>query len=123
MLNAESYIEYAQPGIQPKQLARLRRGELRYQAKIDLHQLTVSEAEKTLFNFIARAFYQNQRILLVIHGKGLNSIEPYPILKNEVNTWLRQASQVLAFCSAQPKDGGRGAVYTLLKAKRGQHRQ
>ncbi|HET8706021.1 MAG TPA: Smr/MutS family protein, partial [Pseudomonadales bacterium] len=41
-----------------------------------------------------------------------------PILKSSVNHWLRQLPQVLAFCSAQPKDGGLGAVYVLVKLQR-----
>jgi DNA-nicking Smr family endonuclease len=45
-------------------------------------------------------------------------MEEYPILKNEVNEWLRQIELVLAFCSARPEDGGRGAVYALLQANK-----
>jgi DNA-nicking Smr family endonuclease len=32
-----------------------------------------------------------------------------------VNRWLRAVDNVLAFHSAQAKDGGSGAVYVLLK--------
>jgi len=37
------------------------------------------------------------------------------LLKELVNTWLRQHSQVLGFCSCQAKHGGAGAVYVMLK--------
>jgi len=37
------------------------------------------------------------------------------VIKNKVNSWLRQHQDVLAFHSAMPKDGGNGAVYVLLK--------
>ncbi|EXJ09223.1 Smr domain protein [Nitrincola nitratireducens] len=37
------------------------------------------------------------------------------MIKSCVNDWLQQIPQVLAFTSAQPKDGGTGAVYVLLK--------
>jgi DNA-nicking Smr family endonuclease len=32
-----------------------------------------------------------------------------------VNRWLREVDNVLAFHSAQPADGGTGAVYVLLR--------
>jgi len=51
----------------------------------------------------------------IIHGKGLSNQTQPPLLKNQVNRWLRCHPAVLAFCSAQPKDGGTGALYVLLK--------
>ena len=46
----------------------------------------------------------------IVHGKGSEAI-----LKTCINGWLRQLPEVLAFCSAPPKDGGNGAVLVLLK--------
>jgi DNA-nicking Smr family endonuclease len=37
------------------------------------------------------------------------------MLKRKVNYWLRLYEQVLAFCSANRRDGGTGAVYVLLR--------
>ena len=37
------------------------------------------------------------------------------LIKSHVSHWLQQIETVMAFCSAQPKDGGTGAVYVLLK--------
>ena len=39
------------------------------------------------------------------------------LLKNALNSWLRQIPAVLAFCSAKPQHGGTGAVYVLLSRK------
>ena len=51
----------------------------------------------------------------IIHGKGYRSGERQPVLKRKVNYWLRLRPDVLAFCSATPRDGGTGAVYVLLR--------
>lgn len=40
-----------------------------------------------------------------------------PILKAAINHWLQRDPRVLAFCSAQSKDGGYGAIYLLLRSK------
>jgi len=50
----------------------------------------------------------------IIHGKGYRSENSHPVLKNNLNQWLRQHRDVQAFCSASAKDGGAGAVLVLL---------
>lgn len=57
------------------------------------------------------------RVVRIIHGKKNSSEGKMPVLKGKVNSWLRQKSEVLAFCSARPNDGGTRAVYVLLKRK------
>ena len=57
------------------------------------------------------------RHVIIIHGKGYRS-QGRPVIKPMVNRWLRQDDEVLAFCSARPKDGGTGAVYVLLRKTR-----
>jgi DNA-nicking Smr family endonuclease len=37
------------------------------------------------------------------------------VLKNNLNSWLRQHKDVQAFCSTPPKDGGTGAIFVLLQ--------
>jgi DNA-nicking Smr family endonuclease len=53
----------------------------------------------------------------IVHGKGYNSWQNQPVLKIQLNKWLRQCDEVLAFCSARQADGGTGAVYVLIKQK------
>jgi DNA-nicking Smr family endonuclease len=55
------------------------------------------------------------RCVQIVHGKGYNSPGNQPVLKNDINLWLRQHQDVLAFCSTPPKAGGTGALYVLLK--------
>ena len=57
------------------------------------------------------------RHVIIVHGKGFRS-QSKPVIKPLVNHWLKQADEVLAFCSAQPQDGGTGAVYVLLRKSR-----
>ena len=39
------------------------------------------------------------------------------MIKSHVNTWLKNWSRVLAFCSASEIDGGTGALYVLLRTR------
>jgi DNA-nicking Smr family endonuclease len=54
----------------------------------------------------------------LVHGKGQRSGPRGPVLKNKVNVWLRRRSDVLAFASTPPVDGGTGAIYILLARNR-----
>jgi len=49
-----------------------------------------------------------------VHGKGLRSGPRGPVIKRSIGRWLRRRSDVLAFCSTRPTDGGTGALYVLL---------
>jgi len=106
---------FARNGPQHKLLRRLKRGELPIEASLDLHGRTLAEAGTLLENFLHTAAADGRRCVLVVHGKGHRSEAGRPLLKSQVNQWLRDNSAVLAFCSAQPRDGGCGAVYILLR--------
>ena len=99
---------------------RLRKGQLRPDARIDLHGLTASHAYTDLCDFLYRAHVSGQRCVLVITGKGL-SREGGGVIRRELSTWLNapnNRSRILAFAQAQPRDGGGGAFYVLLKRRR-----
>jgi len=116
-LNIETgdILEFVRPGIQKRLFQELRRGHLPPQETLDLHGLRVSQARSELSRFLAFARHQRLRVIHIIHGKGFGSQAKQPVLKQKVNQWLRQHSDVLAFCSATRCDGGTGAVYVLLK--------
>lgn len=107
---------FARDGIQEKQLKRLRQGKFPSQAECDLHGLTLREAEQTLEHFIHECLARDYRHIHIVHGKGYRSENQQPVLKNYINQALREFADVLAFCTAQAKDGGLGAVYVLLRA-------
>ena len=115
IVESDEELIFAVSGIQVSVMKRLRKGHIPWEAGIDLHGMTVDTARDELSLFIRDAQRQNMRSVIVIHGKAFSQSGQQPVLKSYVNDWLRQLSHVLAFCSAQPKDGGSGALYVLLK--------
>jgi len=116
-VGAEDSISYAKSGISQNVLKRLRQGYFGLDAELDLHGLTSTEAQRQLSDFFTTSLRRNYRCLHIVHGKGYRSADHQPVLKNHLNHWLRQQREVLAFCSASPKDGGTGAVWVLLQAR------
>jgi DNA-nicking Smr family endonuclease len=114
-VSIEDRLSYLAPGLQKNVLAKMRKGQFGLDAEIDLHGLTSEEAKRQLLLFLHRAVIDGCRCVLIIHGKGYRSPDNLPVLKNNLNRWLRQHQDVLAFCSAKPKDGGAGAVLVLLR--------
>lgn len=111
----EDSMGYSALGIQKNVLKKLRKGHFGLDASIDLHGLTREEANKQLSRFLHFSIEEGYRCVHIIHGKGYRSPDNHPVLKNDINIWLRQYKEVLAFCSTPPKDGGTGAVFVLLK--------
>jgi DNA-nicking Smr family endonuclease len=94
---------------------KLKRGQMEIEATLDLHGQTQDEAHRELSVFIARAHAQGKRLALVITGKGR---EGKGVLREAVPRWLNEPalrSRVLALTQAQPRDGGAGALYVLLR--------
>lgn len=106
---------YSRPGVQKQVLKKLRRGYFKIEAELDLHGMTVDMAKSALNDFLNQCSTRSQRCVRIVHGKGLNSINKQPILKNKLNQWLLNRDKTLAFCSARSTDGGTGAIYLLLK--------
>jgi len=111
-------VAFARGGVQKTVVRRLKRGDCRPAARLDLHGLTAAEAESALDRFLARAGGRGQTELLVIHGKGLRSGPRGGVLKGVTCALLKRHPAVQAFCSAHPKHGGHGALYVLLKNPR-----
>jgi DNA-nicking Smr family endonuclease len=101
-------------GVQKAVLKKLRNGKLAIDDILDLHGLTASQASTQLTAFLQECHQLGHRHVIIVHGKGYRSTDR-AVIKPLVNRWLRQADEVLAFSSAQPKDGGTGAVYVLLR--------
>ena len=114
-LTAGDEVYFKRPGIQQRVMEKLRRGQFAIEKELDLHGLTVANSEIALEKFLAFCQQNNYRCIRIIHGKGLGSGNKKPVLKNKITGWLQNNSQIMAFCSARPADGGTGAVYVLLK--------
>lgn len=107
-------LSYSRSGLQHKVLKNLRAGKHPVEHELDLHGLTVLQARHELLVFLGECEAVGVRHAIIIHGKGYRS-KNKPVIKPMLNRWLRSTENVLAFHSAQPKDGGSGAVYVLLK--------
>ena len=114
-VSAFESMQYERQKLKPKDWKKLKKGDFQTYWHLDLHGETVDSADRILLNFLQEAHQQNARYVIIVHGKGYHSDSDTPALKNLVNSRLRQLPFVLAFCSAQPKDGGTGAVYVFLK--------
>ena len=110
-----SRIEFARPGLQRREIRRLRRGYHRVQDQLDLHGLLASEAERAVLEFVDHSRARGLRCVCIIHGKGRSSTGGRPVLKAVVDRWLRRCDGVLAFCPAPDNAGGTGAVHVLLR--------
>jgi len=118
-LESGDALSYVRDGISTQVLRKLRSGFWAVQDELDLHGLRSDEARELLAQFLAGALRRGQRCLRVIHGKGSRSRNNEPVLKGKVAAWLRQRSEVLAYCEARPAEGGSGAVVVLIKAQGG----
>ena len=94
---------------------------------IDLHGYTLDEANKTIEDFISKAFSENVNKLVIVTGKGLhseNEKDPYVskdlgILKYSVPEFINNNSNLMNIINeikeAEIEDGGAGAFYIFLK--------
>lgn len=110
-----------------KNHARMIRGKLVPEARIDLHGMTVAEAHPELIRFILNSWSGGLRLVLVITGKGKQGPDHGPIpmrygvLKHQVPHWLRLPPLgpcVLQVTEAHLRHGGAGAYYVYLRRGR-----
>ena len=105
---------YFNSGIQHKLQRKIRQGILVVDDILDLHGCTQKIALTELTQFFQHAKSARFKSLIIIHGKG-NRSSQNAVLKPLVHHWLSQQDSVLAWCPAQPKDGGSGASYVYLR--------
>jgi DNA-nicking Smr family endonuclease len=105
---------------------RMTRGKLKPEARLDLHGLTLAEAQPELAAFILNAQAQGLRLVLVITGKGKRREDSGPIpqrtgaLRHQVPHWFRLpplAGAVLQVTEAHLRHGGEGAYYVYLRRR------
>ena len=118
---SDEYIEGSISGVARNIMKRLKRGEIPVQDYLDLHGLTQKDAETRVREFLVRSRGRGLQCVLIVHGRGLNSPDSIPVLKERLPVWLNRGPArkiVIAFSSAKPYDGGTGAIYVLLRRGR-----
>lgn len=102
---------------------RLRRGSVQPDRMIDLHGHTLATAHGALEHALARAVADDVRVLLVVTGKP-----PKPdargrgLIRASIGDWLGTSGyrdRIAAVRNAHPRHGGAGALYLILRRKRG----
>ncbi|MCC5881098.1 MAG: Smr/MutS family protein [Halomonas sp.] len=111
------FLDFFLPDLPYRTRSQLKRGQIAWEAGLDLHGYSLDDARLELESFLKEAAGSRMRCVLVVHGKAWGSTADYPVIKSHVNAWLREWPSVLAFCSAREGDGGTGAVYVLLRRR------
>ncbi len=114
-------------GLDGRTEKRLRKGQIRPEATLDLHGMGQAEAYDALRDFIAGASARRLRCVLVITGKGKSGLlsdaadwfaPKRGVLKARVPEWLSEGgfrAYVAQYVEAQARDGGSGALYVYLR--------
>ncbi len=118
-------LDFKRPGVQNGVFRKLKQGRYEIDARLDLHRMTAARARRELFDFIQEAERLGLRAVMLVHGKGEGKAEHErsSVLKGCVNHWLRELDVVQAFHSAQPRHGGTGAAYVLLRKSEAKKRE
>ncbi|MEM8562419.1 MAG: DNA endonuclease SmrA [Pseudomonadota bacterium] len=124
-LDAWYVLDFKRPGVQNGVFRKLKQGRYDAEARLDLHRMNVKQARRELFGFLNEAIELGLRTVLIMHGKGQSAADQQrcSILKGAADKWLRQLDAVQAFHSAQPRHGGTGAVYVLLRKSEARKRE
>ncbi len=117
--DTKEYIEWVRPDIRKDIVQKLHQGNFSVQDSIDLHGMTLIEAEGALIAFFKEAVTKGLFCVKVIHGRGLRSPRG-PVLKEALKKWLQGAFKkwVLAYSTAKDCDGGLGATYIILRREK-----
>lgn len=107
-------LSFKRDGVQNGVFKNLRLGKYAIDSRLDLHHLTVVQAQRQVSRFVQDCMKHDIRCAIITHGRGENREKP-ALLKSCTNHWLKQIDEVLAFHSAQPQHGGTGATYLLFR--------
>ena len=119
-------------GLDRRLTQKLMRGQVPFEAKLDLHGLGAGESRMQLASFLRAARSQGHRLVLVVTGKGASPFARHTLhgdkhyhvperqgrLRRLVSDWLHEPEfreHVSGFQPAHPKHGGGGAYYVRLR--------
>lgn len=103
---------------------RLRQGAVSPDRTIDLHGHTLATAHAALEQALARAVADDVRILLVVTGKPPRAeAKGRGLIRASIGDWLGTSGyrdRIAAVRHAHPRHGGTGALYLILRRRRGE---
>ena len=102
---------------------KILKNQIKISKKLDLHGRSVEESRIEVFKFITNNFEKQNRLLLIICGKGKrldvnHGWKGTGILNKKIPNWLNSKAlfnKVLWFDYARPDQGGKGAYIVYLK--------
>jgi len=107
--------DFAAPGVDRREIRKLKRGEYVAADRLDLHGMDAAAARARVKQFLETSRHNRHRCICIVHGRGLRSPGGVAVLKARVRDDLRSHRAVLAYADAPRSDGGAGAVYVLLR--------
>ena len=90
--------------------------KLKIDDTLDLHGYRVQEALEVTGAFIEGSVDNGYRKVLVIHGKGENG---HGVLRREIRTYLEQHPMTGTMGYGRGAEGGRGALWVILRERSG----
>ena len=102
---------------------KILKNQIKISKKLDLHGRSVEESKMEVLKFITNNFETQNRLLLIICGKGkrLDVTQGWQgtgVLNKKIPDWLNSKAlfdKVLWFDYARPDQGGKGAYIVYLK--------
>ena len=106
---------------------KLKKGKVKIDRKIDLHGLTLTQAEERFGIEIENSFNKKLRCILFVTGKGLRKKREgesralyYGKIRNNIEKWIikkQNEEKILYFSVAHSSHGGEGSFYVYLRKK------
>ena len=108
---------------------KVSRGRIAIDRRLDLHGLRQSEAHVRLKHFVTDAYFNGDRTVIVITGKGgvgdaadiTHSASSRGVLRRLTPQWLASAdlrAMIVGFDEASAAHGGSGALYVRIRRRR-----
>lgn len=110
---AESVRTEREAHQRPRSLAELR--ALEPEETLDLHGMTVLEAEKASADFLRQASFKRLDKVAIITGKGLHNDKGYSLLREAALSQIRISGVVREAYTPKARYGGSGVIWILLK--------
>ena len=108
-LDTGEELYYRAEGVQQAVLRKLRRGQFRVGAALDLHGMTVAMAREALAGFLRAARRESLGCVRIVHGKGNG------VLRNAVRKKLKEYNVDMDIWHPEQQQGGDGVTLVEIK--------